>query len=114
MKKKLKAATLLESLIAMVILVVCFGIATMIYSNVLNSDKQRLKLKAILLLKIETFAIKKNKTFIDSEKTEGEFTLKQTFEREEGTDNLFHMKLLACDKDGNHLAVHNELLAIEK
>jgi hypothetical protein len=45
----LKASTLVESLIAMVILIVCMGIGTMVYTNVLNSDKERKVLHASLL-----------------------------------------------------------------
>lgn len=114
MKKKLKAATLMESLIAMVILVVCFGIATMIYFNILHSDKQRIKLKALLLINKKIFIIKKEKKIIDTEYKEGPFILKANFEKLEGASNLFHFKLSASDGEGNMIAIHDELLPIQE
>jgi Tfp pilus assembly protein PilE len=113
MKSKLKAATLFESLIAMIIIIVCFGVAVMIYTNVLNSDKQRSELTAILLLNKEAVEFKKEKKFIDDEKKVGDWNIKKTIQLYEYTKNVYHLQLMAIDKNGNTIATRNELITIE-
>ena len=109
----LKAATLMESLIAMIIIVVCFGVATMIYSNVLGSDKQRLQLKAILVLNQEAIETKKEKSFVDMEKQVGDWTIKKTLEKYPETENVYRLELTLSDKDGKVVGKRNELISIE-
>lgn len=109
----LKAATLMESLIAMIIIVVCFGIATMIYSNVLDSDKQRLQLKAILVLNEVAIETKNGKTFVDSEKQIGNWVIKKTVEKYPQTENVYTLTLSVIDRNGKTIAIRNELIPIE-
>lgn len=110
---KLKAATLMESLIAMVIIVVCLGIGTMIYTNVLNSDKQRLKFKALLMLNKEAAQIKAEKIFFDGEKQVGDYRIKKTIKKFEQTENLYTLALVVLDKDGKIIGSRNELISTE-
>lgn len=110
---RLKASTLMESLIAMIIIVVSFGVATLIYSNVLDSDKQRLQLKAILVLNQEAIETKTEKTFLDSEKQIGDWTIKKTVEKYPQTEILYAIGLSVIDKNGKIIATRNELIPIE-
>ncbi len=91
LNRKLKASTLMESLIAMVIIVVCMGVSAMIYSNVLDSDKQRIQLKAYMLLNTEAIQTKTEKSFIDSEKLVGDWTIKKTVELYPQTENVYKL-----------------------
>lgn len=109
---KLKAATLIESLIAMIIIVVCLGIATVIYSNVLNSDRERVQLKAMLLLKQEAEQTKKEKSFLDSEKKEGDWTVKKEVTRYEQTENIYRLSFKIINSEGKIIAVRNELIQV--
>lgn len=109
----LKAATLMESLIAMIIIVVCFGVATMIYTNVLDSDKQRLQLKAILILNKTAIESKAKNEFLDSEEQEGDWTINKTVEKYSGTENLYQLTLAVKDRNGKIIAVRNELILME-
>jgi hypothetical protein len=111
--KKLKAATLMESLIAMIIIIVCFGIGTMIYSNVLSSDKQRLKLKAILLLNQEAASIKKEHLFIDGEKQQGDYLIKRMIKKMNQTENVYILSLVAVNKEGKIIGTRNELIIVD-
>ncbi len=97
----------------MIIIIVCFGAATMIYSNVLNSDNQRVQLKASLLLNEEAIGIKMEKNFIDSEKQVGDWTIKKTVELYSQTENVYKLSLSAVNKSGKIIAVRNELILIE-
>lgn len=108
--EQLKASTLMESLIAMVIIVTCLAIGTMIYANVLASDKQRLQLKAMLILNSEALQTKSEKSFLDSEKQLDEWNIKKTVEHYEQTENLYRLTLSITDKEGKTIATRNELI----
>ena len=113
LKLKLKAATLMEALIAMVIIVVSFGVAVMIYSNVLDSDKQYQQLKATLLLNQESILTKREKLFLDGEKIYGEWTIKKVISHYQGIENLYNLEFAVVDKQGKLIAKRNELIIIE-
>lgn len=66
---KLEGGTIIESLVAMVILVVALGTATMIYTNVLDSDKQAKELKAWSLVQEELSEMLNQNRFIDQERS---------------------------------------------
>jgi Tfp pilus assembly protein PilV len=111
--KKLKAATLLESLIAMIIIVMCLSIGTMIYSNILSSDKQRIQLKAMFILNSEAQQTKTEKSFLDAEKQVDEWNVKKTVEHYDQTENLYRLSITITDKDGKVVATRNELISTE-
>lgn len=111
--RKLKAGTLMESLIAMIIIVVCLGVGTMIYANVLSSDKQRLKFKTILMLNKEAEKIKTEKKFLDGEEQVGEYIIRRTIKKLAGTENLYSLGLIALDKEGKVIGTRNELIFTE-
>lgn len=113
LKTRLKAATLIESLVAMVIIVVCFSVATMIYVNVINSDKQRMGLKAMQLLDKEVQQLKNEKNFLDEEKKVNGWIVKKTLQKYAQTDNLYHLMLTVKDTAGRIVAKRNELIAVE-
>ncbi len=111
---KLKAGTLMESLIAMIIIVVCLSISAIIYTNVLDSDKQYLKLKASQLLNQEALAAKSKKDFLDSEFKTGDWTIKKKFEVYEQTQNLLKMSLTAINSNNSTVIERNELILLEE
>src|SRR3954469_7199179 len=108
--KKLKAATMLESMVAMVITVVCLGIGTMIFVNVLNNDKDRISLKALLMLNNESNRIRTEKKFIDGEEEREGFILKRTFEKYNETGNLLQVTLQLLDANGRLVLERKELI----
>ncbi len=110
----LKAATLIESLVAMVVVATCLGIATMVHVNVLNSDHQRKKTKANLILNHEASEIKTQKMFVDGERVLGEWTIKRSVEKYEGTENLYKLSLSVIDQDKKIITVRNELITVEE
>ena len=65
---RLKATTIIESMVAMVIIVVSFGIAMMIYMNVLSTDQLSPQTKADILLQEEMVETKKNRRFFKETK----------------------------------------------
>lgn len=110
---QLKASTLVESLIAMIIMVVCLGIGTMIYTNVMDSDKQRNELKAILLVNTEFFKLKTEKIFLDEEKQIGDWTIIRKVEKYDQAENLYKLSVSVIDRNKKVIVLRNELIPVE-
>lgn len=110
---QLKASTLIESLIAMIILVVCLGIGTMVFANVLNSGRERSVLHATLLADEEALKIKAQKNYLDGEENVGDWTLKRTVERYPETENLFLLSIAVIDNNHKIVFVRRELIVVE-
>src|SRR5688572_23130512 len=107
---KLKGATLIESLVAMVIMVLFFGIATMVYLNVINADKHRQKLKITLLLDDLAHQTKlSNALFDQSLKTE-DLQIMQSIVTYNNSEHLSVLSIKAFDLNGKLLAERNELI----
>ena len=109
----LKASTLIESLIAMIIMVVCLAVGTMIYTNVMDSDKQHKQLRAALLLNKEADEVKTEKSYIDSETQVGDWMIKKVIKKYDQTENVYQLSLSVIDQDKKIIAVRNELVVVE-
>jgi hypothetical protein len=109
-KIKFKAATILESMIAMAIIVTCISIATIINVNVLNSDKDYLTFKAIILSNRISDSLKTEKLFIDGEEKQDGFIINRTFEKYKGIENILQMSLKIMDENNRLVLEHNELI----
>ncbi|MFL5763637.1 MAG: hypothetical protein ACJ77K_06815 [Bacteroidia bacterium] len=106
----LKAGTLIESLIAMVILVVVLGMATMIYTNAMDSDQQAKKQKALCIAEKEIARIKSEKRFVDSETMADTWLVRSSFERYHSSDGLYRFSTEVTDENGKLLYSRNELI----
>jgi Tfp pilus assembly protein PilV len=110
---RLKASTLMESLIAMVILVLCLGIATMIYSTVLTSDRERKQLTASMIANEEVIRVKAEKDFLDSEYEVNGYIIKKEVEKYEQTENLYLLSIVVLNAERKTIYTRKELLIIE-
>jgi len=110
LNSKFKAATLVEALVAMVIIVLCLGFAVMIYENVLSSDKQLNKQKAIFTLNEAANKSKKEKRYVDEQIQLGEWSIIKTVTKYEQTENLYQLKLALLDSRGKIILTRNELV----
>jgi len=94
LNRKIKGSTILEVIIAMVVIVVVFGIAMMIYSNVLrlSLSAKKLRAKAVLEDVLLKAAAGENQTL-----TIGEFRIEQEIQSYNGNNNLLSVHLTAYD-----------------
>lgn len=107
---KLKGSTLIESLIAMIIIVLSIGISAMIYSSILSSDKEFIRLKANKLIDVEAIKTKAQKLLIDSEIKINELIIQKKISLYNETENLYCISFVATDVNGNTIATRNELI----
>ena len=101
---RVKASTILEVVISMVIIVVVFGIAMMIYTNVLrlSLSAKKMKAQALLqetLLKAEQTSGNTNQSF-----TIGDFRIEQQADPYNNETNLTAIHLTAFDKNQQKIA----------
>ena len=112
MDKKLRGTTLIESLVAMVIVLLSFVAALAIYVNVTESSNLHQKLKAHYLLNNIAFATEREKTLLDAEIEGGDGTLKiyRKVKSYMNSKSVYLVTFEAQDKAGVVLATRKELL----
>ena len=110
LKKELQASTLIETIVAMVVLMVCLGIATMIYVNVTGSGTSRQKFHAYTL--IHQVAVQSNlqKKYLDEQTEESGITIRKTIEKYGGMEKTLIMKITAIDSKEKILAERKEII----
>ncbi len=112
LKEKIKASTLIEALVAMVIVMTCFGIASMIYVNVLNADNNRIQLNAHLLVHELAQKAKETNSFLDEKIETNGLIIQKSVEPYHDIPNLNVLKYIAVDKKGKLIAEYKELFIL--
>ena len=107
---KIKGSSILEVTTAMVLVGIIFIISTMIYFNLITSNKSRRQLKAEQLLNHLVQENIANKQFLDGQYSYGTFTIYQQVESYKQNKNLFWFRLEARDADGKIIADYNQLV----
>jgi hypothetical protein len=109
LKCRLKGTILLESLLAMVVVMLCFGIAVMIYNNVITGSREKLKVAARLQLETEAQQCHRENQFIDATEDAGAFRVEKLILPYKESTDLFELRLTAIAPDGKTLAEYHEL-----
>jgi len=107
---RLKGYVLLESMIAMIVVMVCFMIAVMIYENVVNGSRSRLRLLARLRMETAAQSAIAGDQLLDKKIVYDEFTIEQTVSLYHGTGNIYELKMEIRTPDGKQLAEYHQLL----
>lgn len=107
---KLKASTVLEVVISMVIIVVVFGIAMMIYTNVTHMSLSGQKIKAqAVLTKIMKDAEATGQP-LEQEMTIDDLTIESSIKHDVQNDQLLEADLKAYDENHQLLAELRQLI----
>ena len=110
---KLKGNTLLEVLVAMVILLFCTSLATTIYINVLQSQSTGEKINTYLKLQELSSQIEKEKDFLDKEWEENGFNFKKTCKPFKGNDAIIVLKLEAKNPNKKTVTEYKKIIFSE-
>ncbi|HET6243889.1 MAG: hypothetical protein H0V01_04385 [Bacteroidetes bacterium] len=111
--KKIKASTLIEVIVALIIVMITFGIAMVIFINVTHSDNQVQKLKASLILNESALKTSKENSYID-EKTEVDgLFINKTINPYENIPGLNLVLFEAFDVNGKIIAERRELILLK-
>jgi Tfp pilus assembly protein PilV len=101
--KRVAGSTILEVLISMTVIIVIFGIAMMIYSNITRSSLSVKKIKAEAILKARLLNIEQNPVNLDESVTVGDFLVEQQIKPYGDSSRLTQVQLIAWN--GNHAKV---------
>lgn len=104
---------LLESLIAMVIIMSCFGVGISIYANVTAADNTRLRLRAELLLQQLAEETKRDRTYISTTTEHEPLRIVKIIAPWNNNALIQQLQLEAWDAEGNKLATLNELITVK-
>jgi len=104
LKNKVQASTILEVVISMVIIVVVFGIAMMIYTNVLRMSLSVKKLKAQALLNEMAMKAEHNATDAPPDVMVDDFRIEQETKPYNGNAALIEIHLTAYDSNKQKIA----------
>lgn len=108
--KKLQGATLLESIVAMVLLMVCLGIATLVYVNVVGSGNSRQKFHAYVLIHQVAAQARIQRNYLDEEQEMAGITVTKKISKYAGMEKTYTMKITATDLNGEVLAEQKEII----
>ena len=112
--RKLKASTLVETIIAMLIVTIAFSLALLLMINISRSSNNSLKTKAYFLANNILVQTKAEKTYLDQEFNFGNVVIKKTVTEYENNEELFQLNVSAYDKQNHKLFEQNELVIIER
>lgn len=105
------ASSIMEVVIAMVLIVIVFGIAMTIFANVLRTTLSVKQLRAQAILQ-EVFSAG-GETFENRTFQSGDFTITQTVSPYGGENDLLSVKLEAFDQNNESTAVCRKIIRIE-
>jgi len=101
---KVKASTILEVLISMIIIILVFGVAMMIYSNVTRLSLSVKKIHAQAVLQEMMRNIEQSKENISQSVVSGDFTIEQSVKSYNDNANLVGVSLTAYDDNHQEVA----------
>lgn len=107
--KRLGGYVLLESIVAMIVIMLCFGIATAIVNNVVSGSRSSMRLLARLRLEQEAQRSKNEKRFIDETIAYPEFHIEKKIHPREESAQLFELEIRAVAPDGKTLDEYHAL-----
>ena len=113
LKVKLNATTLAEALIAMVVILLSFGIAVTIFANVTASSRLHEKTRAEILIQEAAVKTKSDKNMLDGEMEYAGIKIQKKVSQYQGVKGLSVLSLNAFDRNDKKIAEYNELLFLE-
>lgn len=105
-----KGYVLLESIFSMVVIMICFGIAMMVFNMVLSNSGSALKTKARIQLQAEAGKCKSEQLFLDENIDFDAYIIERRIKSWNSSEHLIILELRAITPDGKTLAEHYELV----
>jgi len=112
--KKYKGFTIIETIVALVITMVCVGVAFTIMLNVEKSGNNYKKIQAHLYLLKELNRAKEGKKYIDENIDKENVKLVKRVIQYENIEKLYQLKITAFDNEGKKIDEVKELIIIDE
>jgi hypothetical protein len=107
---ELKATMLLESMIAMIIIMLCFGIAITIFTQVTTGNKNNMSILARARINTESVKTKMEKRFIDEDIPFDEFIIRKRMLPYSSSEKIFQLHFSAITSEHKILAETDDLV----
>ncbi|MEZ5199161.1 MAG: hypothetical protein R2764_23100 [Bacteroidales bacterium] len=108
--RKLKAYTLMETIISMVIILFVFGIAMMIFINVIRTDRIVEKTDVFFKMNEILYETNSKKEYSDNIFEFGNFEIRRSVVKYRNFDKLKQVTVKAFDKNGKIVGEKSELM----
>lgn len=110
---KFRGSTLIETLVAMVIVVISFGSGMMVYLNVSGNSSTSKKSDACLVLQEVYHETMLQEDFFDENTETKGLTVEKKIEDYEGSDNLFVLRISVFSGEHKLLVDYREIISIK-
>ena len=107
---RLRGYVLMESMFAMIIVMICFGVGMMVLSNVMSSASGSVRTLARMRLQAEADHCRTLPPATADAVRFGEFTVEREMKPVEGSEHLMLLVLTARGADGQVIAEHYEFI----
>lgn len=111
--RKLNASSLLETIVALMVVMLVFGIAMTIYVNVMRNSSSLAEVKASLRLDVLAKETKEKKAFFDENFEEEQVDFEKRVTKYQNKEGLLLLELEARDKTNRILAERKEIIVEE-
>lgn len=111
---KISASTLIEAIVAMLIIVIVYGIGIMIFMNVKKSANNGLKLEAILQVENILSQTKKEAKYVDENFDFDNLKIEKKILKYDNASSLNILEIKALSNDNKVLTEHREIIKVNK
>lgn len=108
--KKISAFSLIEALVAMVIIMISFGIGMMVYFNIIKSEKSQIKLQATINSENIFIETRQLKSYENDEYHYKNHNIIKTVTNYGNSNNLYLVTLNVVDKNQKEVTSFNEIM----
>lgn len=110
----MKSSSLIEVIVAMVIMVITFGVGMMIYHNILKSGTNLQNIKAEMLLSKVFEETSQLKSYFDEDINEGELIVKKKVGKYPNNSSLLLLEIQVYSKEEKLLAEGNYFILVDE
>ncbi len=108
--QKIQASTLQETIIALTIVIICFGVALMVFVNVISSERAWERLNSELLIKRISTETKLHKTFYDESIGYKQYRIEKIITEYQENEKLIQLSLKVFNINDQLINQQNELI----
>ncbi len=109
-RKRVRGYVLLESMFSMVVIMICFGIAMMIFSTITTNSASNLKTNARIRLHTEAEKCKSTHLFLDEDIACEAYIVERRIIPCNENEHVSILELRAVTPEGKTLAEHYEII----
>lgn len=107
---RIKATTIVESIVAMTVIAIAFGVGMMVVEMILNSNKAAFKYRVHQKLEQVMLQTKAAQTYLDEHIAEADFVIEKRVLLHENYSNLYRIILLAKDLEEREIMQQHTLI----